>query len=71
MVGSLPAGQSLCVEACVVARSVAAGLGPAREAANPIPTHAESRYNHAMRPRLTVESPPVSLILMLIVAAAC
>src|ERR1039458_420185 len=31
----------------------------------PVPTQAGSRYNHAMRPRTTVESPPVSLIVML------
>ncbi len=32
---------------------------------SPVPTQAKSRYNHAMHPRLNVESPPVSLILML------
>ncbi len=30
-----------------------------------VPTQAQSRYNHAMRPKLIVESAPVSLILML------
>ena len=40
-----------------------AGLRRART--GPVPTQAGSRYNHAMRPRTIVESPPVSLIMML------
>jgi hypothetical protein len=45
---------------------VVAGLSlPWAKAEEPVPTQAESRYNHAMNPRLIVESPPVSLILML------
>jgi len=47
--GSLPAVNWHCVVAGV----------------RPIPRQAGSRYNHAMRPRIAVESPPVSIIVML------
>ena len=56
IVGSLPVVNWLCVEA---------GLRPAWTGQSPVPTQAGSRYNHAMRPRITVEPPPVSLIVML------
>ena len=56
IVGSLPVVNWLCVEA---------GLHPAWTGHSPVPTQAGSRYNHAMRPRITVEPPPVSLIVML------
>jgi len=40
-------------------------FGSAQGRLRPVPTQAVSRYNHAMRPRITVEPPPVSLIVML------
>jgi len=40
-------------------------FGSAQGRLRPVPTQAGSRYNHAMRPRITVECPPVSLIVML------
>ncbi len=49
IMGSLAAVNWLCV---------VAGQGP-------VPTRAGSRYNHAMRPNIAVESPPVSVIVML------
>ena len=59
IVGPLPAVNWLCVEA----------------GQSPVPTQAGSRYNHAMRPRIAVESPPLSLmfvlIFVLIFAPAC
>ena len=66
IVGPLPAVNWLCVEA---------GLRPAWTGQSPVPTQAGSRHNHAMRPRIAVESPPLSLMVVLmsalIFAPAC
>jgi len=59
IVGHLPAVNWLCVEA---------GLRPAWTGQSPVPTQAGSRYNHAMRPRIAVESPPRSLMFALMLA---
>src|ERR1039458_2382721 len=70
IVGPLPAVNWLCVEA---------ELRPAWTGQSPVPTQSGSRYNHAMRPRIAVESPPLSpmfalmlvLIFALMFAPAC
>ena len=55
IVGSLPAVNWHCVQA----------------GQSPVPTQARSRYNHAMRPRIAVESPPLSLMSILMFALTC
>ena len=63
IVGSLPVVNWLCVWKLRPAWT--RPFGSAQGRLRPVPTQAGSRYNHAMRPRTTVESPPVSLIVML------
>ena len=63
IVGSLPTVKWLCVWKLRPAWT--RPFGSAQGRLRPVPTQAGSRYNHAMRPRTTVESPPVSLIVML------
>ena len=66
IVGYPPTVNWLCVEA---------GLRLAWTGQSPVPTQAGSRYNHAMRPRIAVEPPLLSLIfalmLVLMSAPAC
>lgn len=49
----------------IVARLLAVNRLCVRARHSRVPTQPRSRYNHAMRPRTAVESPPVFLILML------
>jgi hypothetical protein len=61
IVGPLPAVNWLCVEAGLCP-AWTGPFGSAQGRLRPVPTQAGSRYNHAMRPRIAVESPPLSLM---------
>ncbi len=61
IVGPLPAVNWLCVEAGLCP-AWTGPFGSAQGRLRPVPTQGGSRYNHAMRPRIAVESPPLSLM---------